>query len=159
MTDRNRQLARIHCLKRDLTLDDDTYQDVLWTLCRVRSAKELDATGRGRVIGHLVSLAHRAGVNTGRKGKPRNARNWDRQALVSKIEAQLADAGRPWAYATSMARHMFDKDALEFCTGEELHKIVAALSYDAKRRAARASAARDAEARAHLAEMLGPDAT
>jgi phage gp16-like protein len=139
-TDRNRQLARIHCLKRDLSLDENSYEDILWTLARVRSAKDLDATGRTRVITHLVSLARRTGTRS-YPGKPRNARNWDRDRVVSKIEALLTEAGRPWAYAKGMAKRMFGKEALEFCDNEELDKLMVALIYDQKRRDAREKAA------------------
>jgi len=54
-------------------------------------------------------------------------------ALMSKIEAFLAEARRPWTYAHAMAKHMFNKDQVQHCEPDELRKIVAALSYDAKR--------------------------
>ena len=57
----------------------------------------------------------------------------DRQAYVDKIEAYLADAKRPWAYADSMAKHMFGVDKLAFCHEGQLHKIVAALEIDKRR--------------------------
>lgn len=133
---RNRELARIHCLKRDLTLTDEEYSSVLWTLARVESAKDLDATGRHRVIRHLTGLAERSRIGSF-PGKPRNFDNPDRDALMRKIEALLTDAGRPWAYAKGMATHMFKRDALEFCGPDELYKIVQALEVDKKRREAK----------------------
>ena len=57
--------------------------------------------------------------------------------LLNKIEALLADAGRPWTYVDGMAKHMFGLDAVAFCDDRQLHKIVAALMIDQKRRAAR----------------------
>lgn len=134
MSDRNRQLARIHCLKRDLALTDEDYRCILWTLCRERSAANLDAQGRGRVIKHLRGLLPKTTRKTDYPGKPKNHANWDRRELLSKIEALLADAGRPWAYAKGMAKHMFKKEALEFCEPDELYKIVQALEVDRKRR-------------------------
>ncbi len=35
--------------------DDTAYRDMLWSVARVRSAKDLDATGRERVLAHLRS--------------------------------------------------------------------------------------------------------
>lgn len=50
---RKADLAQIHIAKKALGLDDDTYRDMLWTVARVRSSKELDATGRAQVLAHL----------------------------------------------------------------------------------------------------------
>lgn len=60
-----------------------------------------------------------------------------RSALLKKVEAQLADAGRPWSYAKSMAKHMFNRECVDWLTTEELTKLMQALVYDAKRRAKR----------------------
>ncbi|MFP4004898.1 MAG: regulatory protein GemA, partial [Alphaproteobacteria bacterium] len=59
MTDpgRNKDLARIHALKRQAGLDDDTYRDVLERVSRVRSAKDLSAAGRRNVIREMDRLA------------------------------------------------------------------------------------------------------
>ena len=52
---------------------------------------------------------------------------------MGKIEALLADAELHWNYAIGIAKKMFKKEALEFCTESELHRIVAALEYRKKR--------------------------
>lgn len=57
----------------------------------------------------------------------------DKQALLGKIEAYLAEAGRPWAYVHGMARHMFKIERVEWCNADQLHRMVAALEYDARR--------------------------
>lgn len=57
-----------------------------------------------------------------------------RKGLLSKVEALLADASRPWAYAESMAKHMFDRECVDWLTTEELTKLMQALAVDAKRR-------------------------
>jgi len=132
---RNRDLARIHILKGQLRLDDDTYRDMLFTLARVRSAKDLDAGGRAAVLGHLQDLAGRAERRRDYPGRPHNIESGERGPMLRKIEALLADARRPWEYAQGMARRMFHVDQLEFCSPEQLHKLVAALVIDAKRRA------------------------
>jgi phage gp16-like protein len=59
---RNRDLATIHIAVKQLGLDDGTYRDMLWTVARVRSAKELDFTGRMRVIAHLKAKGFRPRV-------------------------------------------------------------------------------------------------
>lgn len=51
--DRNRELAQIHVAKKQLNMADDAYRDLLFTLTRQRSAKDLDAPGRRRVLEHM----------------------------------------------------------------------------------------------------------
>ena len=47
---RNRALGAIHVGKRDLGLDDVTYRALLMRVAGVRSAADLDASGRDSVI-------------------------------------------------------------------------------------------------------------
>ena len=72
-------------------------------------------------------------------GRPRVAP--DRAQQVRKIEALLADAGRPWEYLThakegrvSMVMRICKVKRLEFCNAQMLGKLIAALTYDARRR-------------------------
>ncbi|WP_290890600.1 regulatory protein GemA [Arenimonas sp.] len=51
---RKRELAQIHLAKAALQMDDDGYRAMLWTIARVRSAADLDWTGRKRVLDHMV---------------------------------------------------------------------------------------------------------
>ncbi|WP_420984196.1 gp16 family protein [Enterobacter mori] len=60
-----------------------------------------------------------------------------REGLLSKVEALLADAGRPWSYAESMAKRMFSRERVDWLTTEELTKLMQALAVDASRRAKR----------------------
>lgn len=50
---RNAELAQIHIARKDLALDEDTYRAVLWTVSRVRSSKDLDWTGRKKLLEHF----------------------------------------------------------------------------------------------------------
>jgi phage gp16-like protein len=54
--------------------------------------------------------------------------------MLSKIEALLADAKRPWNYAEKMCDHMFQVKRVEWLTDEQLTKLMQALAIDAKRR-------------------------
>lgn len=55
---RNIELAKIHMAAGALGLirpgDDTAYRDMLWSVGRVRSSKDLDTGGRQRVLAHLV---------------------------------------------------------------------------------------------------------
>ncbi len=127
-----RQLARIHCLKKELGLDDDTYRHMLREIGGGDSARDLTPDGRAKVIRHLARLAG------GRRQYPGRPHNADIQPQIGKIEALLAEAGRPWGYAIALCKRIAKKDRLEFCSVEELRKIIAALEYDRNRRECRA---------------------
>jgi len=54
---RRRHLARIHLLSKELGLSDAAYRNVLAALTGERTAKNLNETGRLRVIGVLARSA------------------------------------------------------------------------------------------------------
>ena len=142
---RNVDLAKIHIAKAQLRLDDvvapgacacgrehTAYHEMLWTVARVHSAADLDDAGRRRVLEHLRSRGFRDLA----RGRPHTASG---NPSIRKIEALLADAGRPWAYADAMAQRMFHVDRVTFCSREQLRKLIAALSIDQRRHAAKAA--------------------
>lgn len=132
---RNAQLAKIHVAKKQLGLDDDTYRDLLHSAAGVRSASKLDPAGVARVLERLRALGWKD------KASPRHGRRpnppLSRAAQIRKIEALLADAGRPWDYADGIAKRVCKVDAVAFCDDSMLGKVIAALNYDKKRREAR----------------------
>lgn len=123
---RNGDLARIHCLKRDLGIDQDTYRDVLWVQGQVTSAAELDGAGRAKLIAHMTALLPKSKAQY--PGRPHNTDAAER-ADLRKIEALLTDAGKPWAYAEAMLKHMSRgrKVRMEFAGASERSAIIAAL--------------------------------
>jgi phage gp16-like protein len=127
---RRRELARIHIAQKELGMDRATYEDMLWTIARVRSSADLDAAGRKAVLHHLKACGFKGkrGRNP-RKGTPRKD-----TPQLRKIEALLADTGRPWSYGHAIARRICKVERLEWCKPDDLRKIIAALEYDRKRR-------------------------
>lgn len=92
LTARNKQLAMIHIAAADLGLrspvDDSAYRDMLWTVARVRSAADLDDSGRAAVLKHLRAAGWGGGkAATGRyeTGTP--------AALMRHLWTQLHKAG------------------------------------------------------------------
>ena len=53
---RQAELARIHIARKELGLDDDAYRSLLASACGVESSKELDATGRRKLLEHFRHL-------------------------------------------------------------------------------------------------------
>lgn len=142
---RRRELAKIHILAGQLGLDTNDrnpaseYRSLLFTVGRVRSAGDLDQAGRLALLDHLNQRGRKhapARLGTAEQAnKPAVAA--DCQGLVDKLEAQLTSAGLPWRYAEAMAERMFRVKRLEWCRPEQLRKIVAALEYAKRRKAAR----------------------
>lgn len=128
---------KIQIARRELGLDDDVYRSILARAAGVRSSKELTPRQIGRVLAEFERLgwvakpaAKPTAKRTGRAA-PKPAE--DRQALVGKIEAQLAEAARPWEYADAMALRMFKVERVEWCDSDQLRRLVAALACNAKR--------------------------
>lgn len=96
---RKHDLARIHMLKTELGWDEDLYRDVMTTVCQgVRSAAQLDITGRLRLIEHLQACKARADKQAGRPAAAPAAKAVRRPltALERKLWSlwmQAADAG------------------------------------------------------------------
>lgn len=124
-------LAKIHIAKKELAMDDDAYRAMLKNMAGVTSSKELTTAQAFKVLQHMERCGWKPknGKKTGKRPNP----PMDKAALISKIEAQLAEAGRPWTYADGMARHMFKIDKVDWCEPDQLKRIIAALTYDAKR--------------------------
>ncbi|WP_416053111.1 gp16 family protein [Cupriavidus basilensis] len=122
-------LAKIHIAKKQLAMDDDAYRAMLQSVGGVSSSKDLTALGAAKVLRHLEKCGFKPLAHVGRRPTP----TADRKPLVGKIEALLAEAKRPWAYADSMASRMFKVDKLDWCTPDQLWRIAAALQKDANR--------------------------
>ena len=139
---RRNLLARVHILKKQAGISDLIYRDIL-AVYHVESSALLDKAGLRRLIKHLEELPKP-------KSQVRNSKNnrfntskpavpLDRQSLMNKIEALLAAKGSqqgksvPWSYARAILKRLCGVDSLNWATPEQLHKVVAALMYDAKR--------------------------
>lgn len=118
-----------------LDWDDATYRSVLARLCdgKTSSTKcSLDELKRVREYMHEQGFPRQSGRH-GKRPKVASSRT----AVLSKIEALLADAGRKWKYAETMCEHMFKVKRLEWLETEQLSSLMQALIIDAKRRANR----------------------
>lgn len=137
------QIKLIHTVKGALGLNDDDYRAVLAGY-GVTSSKQLSDRDAGALLADLEAKAVAAGVWR-KKGAPKRAGKRpfagaapvDKDGYLAKIEALLAEAGRPWAYADAMGKHMFGIERVRFCKADQLRRIVAALVYDQKRRGKR----------------------
>lgn len=129
---RNGQMAKIHIAKAQLGMDDEEYRALLGRVAGVSSAKDLNPRQIGAVLAAFEKLGWQPKAPT-KQGRKRPNVKTSRQRMLSKIEAQLAAAGRPWAYADAMALRMCRVERVEWCDETQLQKLIVALNYDAER--------------------------
>lgn len=134
-----RQISAIHKLKSMAGLDEESYRAMLREIGGADSSTKLNALGRARVLDHLRRLTQPPVGEPRSRPYPNRPHTTDQRPLLQKIEAQLAEAERPWNYAVGILKKVSQgrSERLEFATDEDLRKVVAALNYDAKRRGRR----------------------
>lgn len=133
-TAKNSWSKAAHTAASRLGLSDAQYRAVLWENAKVCSSKDLTYEGFRAVMKEFDRLVNEAKHKPHPSAfRPRNMNVQDRAPQLKKIEALLAEAGREWEYAQSIARRVCKVDKLEFCNSEQLGKVIAALVYDAGR--------------------------
>lgn len=78
-------LALVHCARRDLALDEDTYRAVLEQVAGASSARDLDDAALGRVVEHFRHLGWRP-ERRARSDNPQVRKIW-------ALWTDLCDAG------------------------------------------------------------------
>ncbi len=123
---RNSELAQIHIARAQLGMDDDTYRNVLWTVARVRSSKDLDWSGRKRVLDHMKACGFK--VRAKRLPTAHKPLAMTKEAIEAKIATQLKDLGQNWPYAYGVARRIYPTmNRFEFLSPEQLGEVSSAL--------------------------------
>ncbi|QHP82373.1 regulatory protein GemA [Pectobacterium odoriferum] len=126
-----RMIGAIKAGQSALGWDDETYRSVLARLTGKPSSTLCTITELEKVKEYMHQ-----------QGWPRKVKNHGRKpsvpaskkTVLSKIEALLADAGRPWQYAETMAKNMFGVRYVDWLDIQQLTKLMQALIIDAKRR-------------------------
>ena len=125
----------IHIAKAQLGLDEDSYRQMLRIHGGEDSTTKMSLAQLEQVLAHLKTAGFKAQAAKPKRGRrPHNLGAGDRGPMMQKIEALLTDAGLPWGYAVAMAKRMYRKERLEFCDGDDLAGIVAALEKAAIKR-------------------------
>lgn len=142
---RAHELRLIHAAARQMGWDEGTYRAILERVTGQDSAKDLTERQRKKVLDEFARLGWRSPRHRNPRpaaspagasdGLPLTGPGWGKDRLIAKIGALLTEAGRGWAYADGCARKMFKADSIRFCNPDQLQKIVAALTYDQRRRA------------------------
>lgn len=145
-------LAKIHVAKKQLGLKEEEYRALLDGHFGATSAAHLEMTDLKRLVLVMQEYGFKPSKGHARRGVSRKREipatlanddaNLGREALMRKIEAQLAEKGRaegtdvPWAYAVGILKRQSGgvTRCFEHATPEQLRKVIAALAYDAKRK-------------------------
>ena len=130
------KIAKIHIAKNQLGMDDGTYRDMLGSF-GVESSGEADIKTLNAILFHLEGCGFKVkkSVKKGFKKPLKMDEGRPESALLGKIEALLADIKLSWNYGHGIARRMFGIDRLDWCDCQQLRKVVAALEYNARRKA------------------------
>lgn len=135
----------VHAACRQLGMDEDTRRNMLQNVASVRSTTKLSLEACNLVLDHLRQRGAERTPKARNVGQHPGTPETNRPGageLIGKIEAQLADMQLPWKYAVSILKNVSaDKRAgklgvekLEWATPEQLHKVVAALTYEQEKR-------------------------
>jgi phage gp16-like protein len=129
---RNSLLAKVHIAKKDLGLDDDTYRAMLENLTGKESAAALTVPQLVRVVADLRAQGWKGQANKSATRRKPVVRS-EAAGYLDKIEALLAEAKRPWSYASGIAKRMYRADKLEWLNADQMRGVMTALMRDAVR--------------------------
>ena len=133
----NKQKAIIHVAKAKVGMSDEDYRAMLASYgagssSELTYADFLSVMRRFRKLGFETRGSNRAGAQSGAVGNVgasggRPLRSKD--LMIRKIDAICAEIGLTRAYADGIAKRMFQRDRVQFCDADQVHKIVAAMVY------------------------------
>lgn len=89
---RNAELAQIHIARAQLGIDEDTYRAVLWTVARVRSSKDLDWTGRKKLLEHFKAKGWKPAPP--KRAKAATPASKGQEGMIRALWADLHAAGK-----------------------------------------------------------------
>ena len=136
---RRAMLAKVHIGKKRLGLDDETYRALLSDAYGVNTAAKLSV----KQLDDLLMRFQAMGAELNQGANPRGLRTrTERGSYLRKIEALLAEKGSDegrhisWDYAAGILERQTKGTvkSLDKATIEQLRKVIAALTYDARRK-------------------------
>lgn len=132
--DRKGLIAKIHIGKSQLQMDNDSYRALLYRTAKKNSCTEMTVIELEAALKEMKRLGFvPSRKETGKK--PNVAKS--KTAVLSKIEAILADLRLSWSYAEGMAKQMFGREKIEWLNVIETQKLLQALIYHQRRQQAK----------------------
>ncbi len=123
----NKRKALVHVAKAKTGRTEDEYQAMLAAV-GVSSSKDLTIPQFDAIMDQFKDLGFKTNFKRRRKSVSR-----DKKALMSKLDAILADMKLPMTYADGIARRRFDVDVVQWCDAGQLYKVVQMMAVYQKR--------------------------
>ncbi|MCE5335232.1 MAG: regulatory protein GemA [Desulfobacteraceae bacterium] len=148
------QIKYIQALRRGLGIDDELY-DAMKESVGVSSTTELDNRQFDVLLKRMKQVERQQDRRA--EAKPAGKDTWkplhksakasgmhrkpapEKEAMVRKIEAILADRELPWSYADGIARKMFAIEKLTWCDADQTFRVLQALAVYQRRHGGRKS--------------------
>ena len=127
------QKALLHVARSQLGLSEDEYRGMLSSV-GVSSSTELDYQRFDELMNKLRACGFKPLGGSKKASGMHSDLPKEKQPMLSKIEAILADLEMPWVYADRVAKKMFGIDRLRWCTTDQTWKVLQALIIFQKRK-------------------------
>lgn len=133
-------ITKLHIARQQLGMADDDYRVLLrrhGAMGETPSSRDMSVEQLAAALNEMIDKGWTpaAPKKAGRKPNPPAGR----AALMGKIEALLTDKGVhqgsrvPWSYADAIAQRVCNVARVQWCTEQQLRKVIAALEYDKNR--------------------------
>lgn len=132
---RQQMIQKIHIGKAELKMDRECYTRFLLETVDKHSCSVMTDGELMQVLQAMKEKGFKVkSKQHGKKPDVGNApTNQIRKRYMDKIEAFLTEMQKPWNYAHAICKKSFGIDRLQWCTEEQLRKIVQMLAVSAKR--------------------------
>ncbi|BEH14294.1 gp16 family protein [Marinobacter shengliensis] len=129
-------LAQIHIARKELALDEDTYRQMIATVTGgKRSCSDCSVAELHKIVQHMKERGFKAKPRKRVAQYPGTPHNLDKQPMLQKIEALLAELKAPWSYADAIAEQQYRIERVAWLrTGYQLTGVIAALDVELQKR-------------------------
>lgn len=135
-TNRKKVVAQIHIARKQLALDEDTYRQMIATVTGgKRSCSDCNVAELHQVLQHLKDRGFKARPKKRVAQHPGTPHNLDREPMLQKVEALLAEMKAPWSYADAIAKQQTGIAKVAWLKKpEHLRALIAALDVELEKR-------------------------
>lgn len=129
-------LAQIHIARKELALDEETYRQMIATVTGgKRSCAHCTVAELHKIVQHMKDRGFKAKPRKRVAQHPGTPHNLDREPMLQKIEALLAELRAPWSYADAIAKRQYKVERVAWLrTVEQYTGVIAALDVELEKR-------------------------
>lgn len=129
-------LAQIHIARKELALDEDTYRQMIATVTGgKRSCSDCNVPELHKIVQHMKERGFKARPRKRVAQHPGTPHNLDKEPMLQKIEALLAELKAPWSYADAIAKRQYRVERVAWLkSAEQYAGVIAALDVELEKR-------------------------